>query len=55
MPGLLPGFIVPPLLMRTLPMEPVPASVPPLLTVVAVLVLLPLKNKVPALIVVAPE
>ena len=52
--GLLPGEIVPPLLIVTSPSVPLPPSVPPLFTVVVPEARLPLTRSLPALIAVAP-
>ena len=52
-PGEFPGAIVP--LTVVAPPEPVPMSVPPLATVMALAVFVPLRTKVPALRVVVPE
>ena len=53
-PGLLPGLSVPPLVISTSPSVPLPPSVPPLFTVVALEARLPLTKSLPALIAVAP-
>ena len=53
-PGLLPGLIVPPLLITTSPRVPMPPSVPPLLTAVALRARLPLTRSLPALMAVEP-
>ena len=53
-PGLLPGAIVPPLLIVTSPSVPLPPSVPPLFTVVVLEARLPVTRSLPALIAVAP-
>ena len=54
MPGELPGLILPPLLTVVSPPVPVPARVPPELTVMALPELVPLMTKVPPLMVVVP-
>jgi hypothetical protein len=53
-PTLVPGASVPPELMVTAPAVPVPPSVAPLATVVALEVLLPFTSSVPAFTAVAP-
>src|SRR5262249_8470532 len=49
-PGELPGANVPPLLIVVAPTVPVPASVPPLFTVIVELGIVPFTTRVPALI-----
>ena len=50
MPGELPGAKVPPLLIVVAPTVPMPASVPPLFTVIVELGIVPFTTRVPALI-----
>ncbi len=54
MPGEFPGLILPPLLMVVAPPVPLPESVPPELTAIALPELEPFSARVPSLMVVAP-
>ena len=55
LPAELPGPILPPLLTVVAPPVPLPARVPPVLTVIALAEFVPFSTRTPALIVVAPE